>query len=246
MNALLIDAPPVELADRAQADIALGLADDELVIGHRHSEWLGLSPFLEEDLTLASIAQDELGHARALYGLLWPSWQERDALLVRRPGSQWRCCALVEQGGLSWEASFVRQLAYDIIEPHRWMHLAQVWADSQMSALVDRVLAEERFHRRHVVDLVMRICAAGPEPLARIQGAFDEQWPLVGSLCSDLGASALDAAINDLRAVSANAGLLLRDPFTAVTADRATRSAAFDDIHQSLVSVVAFDPEATW
>jgi ring-1,2-phenylacetyl-CoA epoxidase subunit PaaC len=246
MTSVLVEAPPIELADRAVANVALGLADDEFVMGHRHSEWLGLSPFLEEDLTLASIAQDELGHARALYGLLWPSWEDRDALLVRRPGAQWRSCALVEQGGLSWEASFVRQLAYDIIEPHRWHALAETWPDPQVAALFERVRAEEHFHRRHVVDLVTRLCRGGDEPLARIQGALNEQWHLFGGLVSDLPATILRPVMSDLSDVIIDAGLAMPDAVIPVAADRATRSAAFDDIHASLVSVVAFDPEATW
>ena len=48
----------------------LALADDEHIIGARHTNWIGLGPFLEEDLAFCSIAQDELGHAIGLYELL--------------------------------------------------------------------------------------------------------------------------------------------------------------------------------
>ena len=48
----------------------LGLADDELVLGWRDSEWTGIAPLLEEDVAFSSIAQNEIGHARAVYGLL--------------------------------------------------------------------------------------------------------------------------------------------------------------------------------
>ena len=47
----------------------LELADDELVLGWRDSEWTGIAPFLEEDVAFSSIAQNEIGHARALYEL---------------------------------------------------------------------------------------------------------------------------------------------------------------------------------
>jgi hypothetical protein len=43
----------------------LELADDELVLGWRDSEWTGIAPFLEEDVAFSSIAQNEIGHARA-------------------------------------------------------------------------------------------------------------------------------------------------------------------------------------
>ena len=47
----------------------LELADDELILGWRDSEWTGIAPFLEEDVAFSSIAQNEIGHARALYEL---------------------------------------------------------------------------------------------------------------------------------------------------------------------------------
>src|SRR5205085_11157715 len=45
------------------------IADDELILGWRDSEWTGIAPSLEEDVAFSSIAQNEIGHARALYEL---------------------------------------------------------------------------------------------------------------------------------------------------------------------------------
>ena len=58
----------------------LAFADDEHLIGQQHTEWIGTAPFLEEDLAFCSIAQDELGHAAALYELLG----DADELAFRR------------------------------------------------------------------------------------------------------------------------------------------------------------------
>ena len=52
------------------AEAVLAFADDEHMMGQRHTEWIGMAPFLEEDLAMSSIAQDELGHAAGLYELL--------------------------------------------------------------------------------------------------------------------------------------------------------------------------------
>ena len=41
-------------------ELLLGLADDELVLGWRDSEWTGIAPVLEEDVAFSSIAQFEL------------------------------------------------------------------------------------------------------------------------------------------------------------------------------------------
>src|SRR2546421_8817847 len=58
-----------ESSGPARAARLLELADDELVLGWRNSEWTGIAPFLEEDVAFSSIAQNEIGHARALYEL---------------------------------------------------------------------------------------------------------------------------------------------------------------------------------
>src|SRR3954462_5736057 len=54
---------------RVNAQALLELADDELILGWRNSEWTGISPLLEEDVALSSVAENEIGHARALYQL---------------------------------------------------------------------------------------------------------------------------------------------------------------------------------
>jgi ring-1,2-phenylacetyl-CoA epoxidase subunit PaaC len=51
-------------------ELLLELADDELILGWRDSEWTGIAPFLEEDVAFSSIAQNEVGHARAAYELV--------------------------------------------------------------------------------------------------------------------------------------------------------------------------------
>ena len=64
-------AAGIDRATEAALDeLLLSMADDEFVIGFSDSEWTGIAPILEEDIAMSSLAQDELGHARALYELL--------------------------------------------------------------------------------------------------------------------------------------------------------------------------------
>lgn len=46
------------------------LADDDLLVSYRGSEWLGLVPHIEEDVASSSITQDTMGHAAMYYQLL--------------------------------------------------------------------------------------------------------------------------------------------------------------------------------
>ncbi|HVB10467.1 MAG TPA: Phenylacetic acid catabolic protein, partial [Bacillota bacterium] len=90
----------------------LAAADDELMLGHRDSEWTGLAPHVEADVALSSLAQDEMAHAAALYGLLAPA--DPDALACGRPLADYRHARLVEVGGRDFAFSVIRQYLYDI------------------------------------------------------------------------------------------------------------------------------------
>ncbi len=46
------------------------LADNKYLLGRRYAEWCSSAPTLESSVAAAAMAQDELGHARALYPVL--------------------------------------------------------------------------------------------------------------------------------------------------------------------------------
>lgn len=240
------EAPDCALSELAFADL-LALADDELVIGHRHSQWLGLSPFLEEDLTMASIAQDEMGHARALYACIWPSWIEREADVVRRPARDWRSCDFVEMASPSWEWSLVRHWIYDTAESFRWDAAAELHGPevNGLVELVAKVNQEERFHRHHAEQLIVRLGAANADGNARLQSAVDELVPMLAHL--NLG-SHLGSAYEALVVVADRAGLTLPKLLVLELDEqkKSRRHADFAEIHEALLSVVSIDPGATW
>ena len=80
-----------------RAALLLGIADDELILGWRDSEWTGIAPTLEEDVAFSSIAQNEIGHARALYELAAEELGgDADSLAFDRTPDEYRCAPLVE------------------------------------------------------------------------------------------------------------------------------------------------------
>lgn len=244
MTAVAVEAPPVEVPAAAGAAL-LALADDELIIGHRHSEWLGLSPFLEEDLAMASIAQDELGHARALYTLLWPGWAEREAMVVRRPAPDWRSGPLSEVATSTWEDHLIRHLLHDVGEELRWNELVRAHGDSVhgLGALAEMALVEERYHRRHAVDLVTRLGTGSTDAKRRLQGALDLLLPVAIASIDP----ALEVALRSgVGAVCAAAGLVPSAVSGIAVADRTSRHPDFAAVLTSLIEVVAVDPAATW
>ena len=109
----------------ALVDYILALADDEVVIGHRESEWTGLGPILEEDIAFSSIAQDELGHALTYYTLLEELGQGApDDLAFLRPAEDFRSAQLCEMPRGDYAFSLVRGYLYDLAEAVRLEGLA--------------------------------------------------------------------------------------------------------------------------
>ena len=45
-----------ETQTAAAKDLIFRMADDELILGHRNSEWTALGPILEEDIAFSSMA----------------------------------------------------------------------------------------------------------------------------------------------------------------------------------------------
>ncbi len=158
----------------------LGLADDELVLGWRDSEWTGVAPMLEEDVAFSSIAQNEIGHARAVYSLLS---DDPDALAFDRKPEEYRCAPLVELHLLEWAHTIARRWLYEVADEIRITALKDD-SDAAVAGLAAKIDREEAYHRMHAEMWHDRL---RDEP--RFRAAVEELWPYaVGMLPQDLRA----------------------------------------------------------
>jgi ring-1,2-phenylacetyl-CoA epoxidase subunit PaaC len=152
----------------------LAIADDELVLGWRDSEWTGIAPLLEEDVAFSSIAQNEIGHARAIYELLA---RERgisaDELAFDRPPDEYRCSRLVELRLLDWEKTIARHYLYEEADAKRLEQLKQS-DDPEIAGLAAKIDREEAYHRMHAQMWFDRL-----EDEPRFTAALDELRPLL-------------------------------------------------------------------
>jgi ring-1,2-phenylacetyl-CoA epoxidase subunit PaaC len=161
----------------------LGLADDELVLGWRDSEWTGIAPMLEEDVAFSSIAQNEIGHARAVYELLVGPDGDADALAFDRPLEEYRCSPLVELHLLEWGHTIARRWLYEVADEIRITALKD-GSDSAVAGLAAKIDREEAYHRMHAEMWHERL---REEP--RFQQAVEELWPYaLGVLPAELRA----------------------------------------------------------
>jgi ring-1,2-phenylacetyl-CoA epoxidase subunit PaaC len=149
-------------------ELLLGLADDELVLGWRDSEWTGIAPMLEEDVAFSSIAQNEIGHARALYQLLG---DDPDALAFDRPLDEYRCAPLVELRLLDWARTIARRWLYEVADEIRIAALMED-GDPAVAGLAAKINREEAYHRMHAEMWHERL-----RETPQFRAAVEELWP---------------------------------------------------------------------
>ena len=153
-------------------DLLLSLADDELILGWRNSEWTGIAPFLEEDVAFSSIAQNEIGHARALYELVARGLgTDADALAFDRPHEEYRSSPLVELRRLEWARTIARHWLYETADALR-LETLKAGDDAEVAGLAAKMDREEVYHRMHAQMWADRL--RGDE---RFESAVDELWP---------------------------------------------------------------------
>ena len=166
-------------------EFLLAFADDEHLMGQQHTEWIGVAPFLEEDLAFSSIGQDELGHAALLYELVLEldgieiTDEAVDELAYRRNADDYRSCHLVEASVSDWAEALVRHWVYDTFEAMRW----QLVVDSsipRLRTIAQRALREEAFHRMHADALLDRLLAGFRSPRPPSSRAQERRAPGAG------------------------------------------------------------------
>lgn len=141
--------------------VVTALGDDELILGHRHSEWTGFAPQIEEDVAFSSIAQDEIGHAAAYYSIVASvTGDDPDRLALGRAKDAYRNATLCERENRDWAFTLARHWLYDHADAMR-LEALQETAHDQLRALVQKVRREERYHLIHA-DAWMRRVAQGP------------------------------------------------------------------------------------
>jgi ring-1,2-phenylacetyl-CoA epoxidase subunit PaaC len=161
------------LSGRAQ--LLLPIADDELILGWRNSEWTGIAPFLEEDVAFSSIAQNEIGHARALYQLVAEELgTTADELAFDRKPEEYRCSQFVELRVVpDWARTIARQVVYEDADEKRIKALMGS-DDERVAGLAAKIDREEAYHRMHAQMWHERL---KDEP--RYAEALEELRPLV-------------------------------------------------------------------
>lgn len=161
----------------ATKDLLYRMADDALILGHRNSEWTGLGPMLEEDISFSSMAQDKLGHALALYTLLQELGEaDPDTVAFTRNAPQFHCCQLVELPTEEYEDALIRHFLFDHAEALRYEALADS-TYAPLAQVARKFRGELKYHVLHANTWIKQLGSAGEEAIFRLQTALDTLLP---------------------------------------------------------------------
>lgn len=176
--------PKPKTRDEVLFEYLVRLADDRLILGQRLSEWCGHGPELEEDLALANIALDLIGHAGALYTYaaeIEGKGRDEDDLAYFRDDIDFKNLQMLEQPIGNFGYTIARQFLFSTYSYLVYNELIKA-GDEQLKGMAGKHLKEIRYHQRHSREWVLRLGDGTDESHQKVQDAFDELWMYTGEM----------------------------------------------------------------
>ena len=184
LAAELSGVPSAE-ASETQAEYALRLGDDALILAQRLGWWISRAPELEEDMALGNIALDLLGHARSLLHYAGTaSGRSEDDLAYWRDEHEFRCAWLFEQPNGDFAHTIARGLIAAIYLQELYTALSQS-TDASLAAIGAKSVKEVAYHRDHAVQWTLRLAGGTDESRRRMLEALTDLWPYTDELFRD-------------------------------------------------------------
>jgi ring-1,2-phenylacetyl-CoA epoxidase subunit PaaC len=253
--------PQLDIGVRdALAELLLSVADDEFVIGFWDSEWTGIAPMLEEDVATSSIAQDELGHAKALYELLAElTDDDADRIAFGRDPDAYRHAAILNHARGDWAFSVARRYLYETADAVRLAALSRS-SHEPLAALAGKMRREETYHLLHADAWLRRLAQGAPEGRDRLRIALECLWPDAQEIFAPLASEEIlvrhGLLPEPMRALHATWQARAREaiqplcgelPPAGPTLDgRARRTDDFRWLHGEFTAVARAEEGATW
>lgn len=165
------------MSNLALKELLYKIADDQLILGHRNSEWTGFGPLLEEDIAFSSMAQDKVGHSQAIYSILHQlGEQSPDTVAFMRPANQFHNCILVELPNGEYDFSLIRHFLFDTAEAIRFEMLGHS-SYQPLAELARKIRGELRYHTLHANSWIKQLGTATEESIGRMQKSLIDALP---------------------------------------------------------------------
>jgi ring-1,2-phenylacetyl-CoA epoxidase subunit PaaC len=169
-------------------DYLLRLADSDLVLAQRLSEWVGKGPVIEEDIALTNVGLDLIGQARLWYGYAGEvearakgRGRDEDQFAFRRDAHEFRNLLLAEQPNGNYADTIARQFLFDHWHLPALRALARS-ADARIAEIAAKSAKEAAYHAERSSDWVIRLGDGTDESHRRMQAAIDDLWPFAGEM----------------------------------------------------------------
>lgn len=161
----------------ALKELLYKIADDQLILGHRNSEWTGMGPLLEEDIAFSSMAQDKIGQSLALYTILEQLGEPPpDNVAFMRKASSFHNCIFVELPNGEYDFSLVRHFLYDTALALRFAMLTASSVQA-LAELAVKIKGELKYHTLHADVWIKKLGSATEESINRLQISLDRALP---------------------------------------------------------------------
>ena len=158
-------------------ELVAALADNKLFLGRRYAEWCTGAPALEAAVAAASMAQDEIGHARSLYPLL-QDLAGKSEQTEPESRTEFLHVSGLSSSFQSWTDFVAANL---LIDTALTILLASARASTfePLGQRARRMLDEERLHWLHAEGWTRRLAAASP----RLKAALSASIRAAGADC---------------------------------------------------------------
>ena len=198
---------PKQLSDEARhalANFILALADTKRWLGIRYAEWCDSAPALEAAVAASAMAQDELGHSRALLPLLKDFPQVDQGIPNEAPREKFSSIAYLDKSFATWHTFVAANLllggALTIV-----LEAARESSYVPLRTRAGKILEEERFHWLHGEGWFKRLAVDTKESIElaqRVEEILPHALCWFGRDESDVlvREKILDASVDELRA----------------------------------------------
>lgn len=177
---------------KALTSLLFQVADDNLIMAYRCSEWLGLAPQIEADVAFCSIAQDHMGHAALFYTLLENLGEgTADDLAHLRDANQFKNAVLLERPNgkgdymnnpqYDWAYSVIRQYFFDMFELIRISSLQQS-SYVPLAQAAAKVAREKYYHQLHGETWFKQMATTTDTAKSKLNKALQQVWEDIGGL----------------------------------------------------------------
>lgn len=164
----------------------LHLADTNLILAQRNSEWCAHGPILEQDIAITNISLDLLGQARNFYQyaaeLINQSTNQlstEDSLAYHRTEREFKNLLICELPNIDWAQTILRQFFYSTYQ-YGLYEVLQSSRDERLAAIAAKSIKETTYHVKWSREWVLRLGDGTKESHQRMEKALGNLWPYTG------------------------------------------------------------------